>query len=173
MDEQTARWDGRLRRIIAVLVALAVLAERAADRSFPVRCFVLWILRRAEAVVAEFVAEATGMPQPAFAGIGTTGNDPEDALLLAARLHALAEALPSCCAARSSSPRLAGGGGEGEAQDGGGRRRALAGLPSPPTVSRPGRTTPHDVLTARRPVDHRRGWYQFSVRWRKAATTCS
>ncbi|MCV0405184.1 MAG: hypothetical protein K5872_03030, partial [Rhizobiaceae bacterium] len=42
---------------------------------------------------ADFVAEATGMPQPAFAGIGTTGNDPEDALLLAARLHALAEAL--------------------------------------------------------------------------------
>ncbi|MCV0397734.1 MAG: hypothetical protein K5878_20465 [Rhizobiaceae bacterium] len=93
MDEQTARWDGRLRRIIAVLVALAVLAERAADRSYPVRCFVLWLLRRAEAAVADFVAEATGMPQPAFAGIGTTGNDPEDALLLAARLHALAEAL--------------------------------------------------------------------------------
>ncbi|MCV0396676.1 MAG: hypothetical protein K5872_23230 [Rhizobiaceae bacterium] len=93
MDEQTARWDGRLRRIIAVLVALAVLAERAADRSYPVRCFVLWLLRRPEAVVADFVFEATGMPQPAFAGIGTTGNEPEDALLLAARLHALAEAL--------------------------------------------------------------------------------
>ncbi|MCV0395504.1 MAG: hypothetical protein K5872_16710 [Rhizobiaceae bacterium] len=93
MDGDTARWDGRLRRIIAVLVALAVLAERAADRSYPVRCFVLWLLRRAEAVVADFVAEATGMPQPAFAGIGTTGNEPEDALLLAARLHALAEAL--------------------------------------------------------------------------------
>ncbi|MCV0397538.1 MAG: hypothetical protein K5872_20205 [Rhizobiaceae bacterium] len=115
MDGDTARWDGRLRRIIAVLVALGVLAERAADRSYPVRCFVLWILRRAEAAVADFVAEATGMPQPAFAGIGTTGNDPEDALLLAARLRALAEALgvllrrvrPSPCgsAGIGSAPR--------------------------------------------------------------------
>ncbi|MCV0408290.1 MAG: hypothetical protein K5872_18870, partial [Rhizobiaceae bacterium] len=86
--------DGRrLRRIAALLVALAALAEQAAGRCYLVRCFVLWILRRAEAAVADFVAEATGMPQPAFAGIGTTGNDPEDALLLAPRLHALAEAL--------------------------------------------------------------------------------
>ncbi|MCV0397216.1 MAG: hypothetical protein K5872_14750 [Rhizobiaceae bacterium] len=92
--EGYAAGDGRrLRRIVALLVALAALAEQAAGRCYLVRCFVLWLLRRAEAVVADFVAEATGMPQPAFAGIGTTGNDPEDALLLAARLHALAEAL--------------------------------------------------------------------------------
>ncbi|MCV0396889.1 MAG: hypothetical protein K5872_09225 [Rhizobiaceae bacterium] len=94
MDGYAARGDGRrLRRIAALLVALAALAEQAAGRCYLVRCFVLWLLRRAEAAVADFVAEATGMPQPAFAGIGTTGNDPEDALLLAARLHALAEAL--------------------------------------------------------------------------------
>ncbi|MCV0393859.1 MAG: hypothetical protein K5872_11855 [Rhizobiaceae bacterium] len=94
MDGYAARGDGRrLRRIAALLVALAALAEQAAGRCYLVRCFVLWLLRRAEAAVGEFVAETTGMPQPAFAGIGTTGNDPEDALLLAARLHALAEAL--------------------------------------------------------------------------------
>ncbi|MCV0395349.1 MAG: hypothetical protein K5872_07950 [Rhizobiaceae bacterium] len=160
MDGYAARGDGRrLRRIAALLVALAALAEQAAGRCYLVRCFVLWLLRRAEAVVADFVAEATGMPQPAFAGIGTTGNDPEDALLLAARLHALAEALGVllCCAARPSSPRFTG---EGEARDGGGRCRLRpVAFPAHPMVSRPGRTTPHKTPAARRTADRGRGWY--------------
>ena len=52
-----------LQRIAAVLLSLALLAERAASRSFPVRFLVLVILRRAEAIARTFVAneiEAAG-----------------------------------------------------------------------------------------------------------------
>jgi hypothetical protein len=76
---------------MAMLVALAALAERAAARSYPVRCFVLWLLRRAEAVAEEFVFEATGTP--AIGGIAAVGNGPADAIRLAARFRALAAAL--------------------------------------------------------------------------------
>ena len=94
MDGQAARGGGRmLRRIIALLVALAVLAERAAERSLPVRWFVLWILRRAEAVVEDFVFDETGMPPPAMEGIAPAGNGPDDAFALAARFRSLAAAL--------------------------------------------------------------------------------
>jgi hypothetical protein len=55
MDARAAfRSERTLRRIVLLLVALAGLAERAADRSWPVRCFVLWLLRRAEAATAEW-----------------------------------------------------------------------------------------------------------------------
>lgn len=81
-----------LRRVIALLVALAILAERTAGRSAPVRLFVLWILRRAETVAVEFVFEQTGMP-PAVDEIARSGNGPEDASRLAARFRALAAAL--------------------------------------------------------------------------------
>ena len=46
-----------LRRIAAMLLALATLAERAAGRSRPVRWLVLWALSRAEAAASAFVAE--------------------------------------------------------------------------------------------------------------------
>jgi hypothetical protein len=82
-----------LRRIIALLVSLAILAERAAERSLPVRWLVLWILRRAETVVEDFVFDETGLPPPALEGIAPAGNGPNDALRLAARFRALAAAL--------------------------------------------------------------------------------
>ena len=81
------------RRIIALLVSLAVLAERVADRSSLVRWLVLWILRRAETVVEDFVFDETGMPPPALDGIALAGNGPDDALRLAASFRALAAAL--------------------------------------------------------------------------------
>lgn len=94
MDVHAAMGDDRvLRRIIAMLVALAAVAERAGARSCPVRCLVLSILLRAEAVARDFVAEATGMPQPAIEAIATARNGPADANRLAARLLALANAL--------------------------------------------------------------------------------
>ncbi len=46
-----------LRRIAAILLALATVAECAANRSRPVRWLVLWILQRAEAVASAYVAE--------------------------------------------------------------------------------------------------------------------
>ena len=46
-----------LRRIAAILLSLASLAECVADRSRPVRWLVLWILQRAETVAGAYVAE--------------------------------------------------------------------------------------------------------------------
>ena len=94
MDGQAARGGDRmLRRIIALLVSLAVLAERAALRSLPVRWYVLWLLRRAETMVEDFVFDETGMPPPAMEGFAPIGNGTDDALRLAARFRALAAAL--------------------------------------------------------------------------------
>ena len=93
MDGNAARGGERmLRRVIALLVVSAVLAERAAERSLPVRWFVLWVLRRAETVVEDFVFDETGMPL-AVEGFAVAGNGPDDALALAARFKALAAAL--------------------------------------------------------------------------------
>ncbi len=94
MDVQAAIGGGRrLRRIMALLLSLAVLAERAAARSFPVRFLVLWLLRQAETVAEELVFEETGIPPSAIAGVAAAGYGAEDALRLAQRLHALADAL--------------------------------------------------------------------------------
>ncbi len=94
MDVHAARGgDKALRRIAALLVSLAVLAERAAGRSFPVRCLVLWLLRRAETVAEDYVFEWTGTPPSAIAGIAAAGYGPADALRLAARFRVFAAAL--------------------------------------------------------------------------------
>lgn len=101
MDGHAVVGDGRtLRRIIAMLVALAVLAERSAARSAPLRWFVLLVLRRAERAADPFVFEEAGLP-PSIEPFAAAGNDPEDALRLAARFRALAAALgtllPDAC----------------------------------------------------------------------------
>lgn len=95
MDVHTATMGNErtLRRIMALLVALAALAERAAARSFPVRCLVLWILGRAEAVAGAFVFEATGAPPPAIEAIPRFRGGSADAIRLAARFKVLAAAL--------------------------------------------------------------------------------
>jgi hypothetical protein len=87
MDERT------LRRIIATLVALALLAERAAGRSWPVRRLVLWMLRRAEFAVGDYVFAVTGTPPSAFAGIAEDESGPEEAFRLAASFRMLAAVL--------------------------------------------------------------------------------
>ena len=85
--------DRTLRRIIGLLVALAAFAERAAGRSFPVRWFVLAVLRRAESVARDFVAEATQAAWPAFGEPLDVRGCREDAALLALRFRLLAAAL--------------------------------------------------------------------------------
>jgi hypothetical protein len=101
------RNDRTLRRITALLVSLAVLAERAAYRAVPVRWLVLCLLRHAEAVVRDHVAETTGwdwsdlacafgFDSDADAGFDAghgSGNGPADALALAWRLRMLAAVL--------------------------------------------------------------------------------
>ncbi len=85
-----------IRRIAEILVALAALAERAAGRSFPVRWFILSILRHAEAVACAWVADTTQTDWPPLDEQLEHENRPLDAALLAWRFRALAAVL---CAA--------------------------------------------------------------------------
>ena len=67
--EWKAQTDGRrLRRIVALLLALAGLADRAAVAPFPVRFIVLAILRRAEAIAWTFAIEAVSCAPARCAG---------------------------------------------------------------------------------------------------------
>lgn len=85
-----------MRRAVARLMSLAVLAERASYRCFVIRCLVLWILRPAEsyveAYIEELVASLTGAPA-LFVDNQAIGNDPDDAIRLAERFRALAAML--------------------------------------------------------------------------------
>ena len=89
-----AGWDFRtLSRIAALLAALAVLAERAGSRSFPVRWIVLAILRRAETVAHGFVVEASQTTWPYLEEDLETDSRPVDAAWLAWRFRLLAAVL--------------------------------------------------------------------------------
>lgn len=74
-------------RIVTMLFALACLADRASRAPHAVRAFVLWLLRRAETAVRECIA---GQVWPMAVRLG---NDPADALDLAASFRALARAV--------------------------------------------------------------------------------
>ena len=97
---------GTSKGIAATLLALALLAERAAGRSFPVRFLVLAILGRAEAIARACVARASatviaeaieaGCPCPDFPDLACLDESDglhcgaADAVLLALRLRILA-----------------------------------------------------------------------------------
>ncbi len=83
----------RLRQIVTLLLSLAALAEKAGRRSVPVRWFVLVLLRHAEAVARDFVAETTGTTLPCPEAPLGAGTRPADAALLAGRLRMLAALL--------------------------------------------------------------------------------
>lgn len=90
-----------LMRLVALLHALAGLAERAAGRSAAIRGIVLWLLRRAEPIARDYVCGEEDMPAcgdddmppatgPWPAAPCPVGNRPEDALHLAETFRALA-----------------------------------------------------------------------------------
>lgn len=85
--------DRILEHIVALLVALAVQAERAACRSFPTRWLALVILRTAEARACACAAEVTPCDWRGFAHTAELGYGPGDAILLAARFRMLAAML--------------------------------------------------------------------------------
>jgi hypothetical protein len=97
-----------LKRIIALLFALAELADRASLSPFPVRGHVLCILRPAEAVIQAFIIDMARdlgmlMPPQAYLTISEQmcapdGDDPADATRLALRLRVLALTLASLAA---------------------------------------------------------------------------
>jgi hypothetical protein len=107
--ERAVQDRGTLQGIARTLLALALLAERSAARSFPVRFLVLAILFRAEAIARRFVARTAatliaeaidaGCPDVPFPDLACL-DEPDglhygaaDAVLLALRLRILAAAL--------------------------------------------------------------------------------
>lgn len=74
-----------LMRIVALLLALATLAERACFAPLAVRVTVMGLLRPAELAAWDFVQGDATMPEPVGAD-----DDPAAAMLLAARFRALA-----------------------------------------------------------------------------------
>ncbi len=82
-----------LSRIAALLVALALLAERAGSRSLPVRWIVLAILRRAEMVAHGFVVDVSQTTWPHFDEELEPDCRPLDAAWLAWRFRLLAAVL--------------------------------------------------------------------------------
>ena len=107
MERAVQDW-GTLQGLARTLLALALLAERSAARSFPVRFLVLAILFRAEAIARRFVARTSatliaealdaGCPCPDFPDLACL-DEPAglhygaDAMLLALRLRILAAVL--------------------------------------------------------------------------------
>lgn len=83
--------DRMLRQVIALLVLLAGVAERAAGRAVPVRILVLLVLRRAESVARAYAAGALWVDVICYEDGGLDG--PPGAAALALRFRALAAAL--------------------------------------------------------------------------------
>lgn len=109
--EWTAEAKGRaLQRMVALLLALADLAERAGAAPFPVRFIVLAILRHAEAVAWQFVAVAVPVPSRADVEAPVPCRDSRaEAVRLALGLRILALVVAELTAqapARVSSARL-------------------------------------------------------------------
>lgn len=89
-----------LQRIVALLFSLAHSAQRASSRSYPVRCFVLWVLRRAEPYAWQCITRECGFESgaPLPRSLRTPLllvilNTPGDARRIAATYRALARAL--------------------------------------------------------------------------------
>jgi hypothetical protein len=97
-----------LMRLVATLLALANLADRASLAPYPVRCHVLAILHPAEAVLQAFIINmardlGAQMPPQAYLTISEQmcmpdGDNPADATRLALRLRVLALTLASLAA---------------------------------------------------------------------------
>jgi hypothetical protein len=88
-----ARHERTIRRIFALLVAFAGLAERAAGRSYPVRFLLLLVLRHAEVIARDYVADRMLVDGLWFDDGMECTSSPEDAALLAERFRLLAAEL--------------------------------------------------------------------------------
>ena len=84
-----------LDRLVAMLLVLAGVAEAAAAAPLPRRCFVLWVLRQADARVKGFTGNYAfwmGLP-PRPVLLVSSGNGPTAAMSLALSLRNLALAI--------------------------------------------------------------------------------
>lgn len=89
-----------LRRVVAVLLSLAGLADRAAGRSGAVCFLVVWLLRPGEVVARDYLdglaPGAAGLAAPLRPGAPESCYGAAEALRLAASFRALAAALAAC-----------------------------------------------------------------------------
>ena len=97
---QRNKTDHALMRIVALLVALASLAERAGGLPQPVRSAALWFLRPAQALAWEFV---TGQACPEIA-YSHRRDERAEAMRLAVSFRALARSLEAELAAPPRFP---------------------------------------------------------------------
>ncbi len=105
---ESERHGGMLQRIVALLFALADLADRASARSFRVRYEVMFILSHDEDVAREFIIEEaqwSGIPILYLPTAAYDGGSVDDAVQLAIRLRALAAILAYICAQTLPSKR--------------------------------------------------------------------
>ncbi len=91
----------RLMRIVALLLSLGILAERAGRAPLPVRVLAMGFLRRAESVARDFIGDVA-LPEPAG-----EDDDPAAAMRRAGRLRALAIALAAFAERLGGSSRAA------------------------------------------------------------------
>ncbi len=105
MDRNGGKDRQALGRIVAILLALADLADDAGARPRPIRVVVLWFLRAAEGIALDFViamARETGV-EPDLAVLPHAHDIADDAKRLARSFAALAGLLAEL-ADRSPSP---------------------------------------------------------------------
>ncbi|MDP3898765.1 MAG: hypothetical protein Q8Q62_19005 [Mesorhizobium sp.] len=107
MNGRVRKGRDMLERIAALLLSLASLAEHVATRAAPIRLIVLWLLRQAERVAADFVATD---PDAAFwedwlpIAPDRSGYGPADALALALSFRLLALGVQAMAAAAGRLP---------------------------------------------------------------------
>ena len=82
-----------LRRVVAVLLAFADLAERASGRSFAVRSLVLWLLGSAEVLTRGYLAKLTRDTAVQAEQFRFTRYSAAEAIRLAASFRQLAASL--------------------------------------------------------------------------------
>ncbi len=75
-----------LKSMVAFLFSFARMADKVAGQSYPLRCLILWLFRRAERVAWQCIM---GLPAPDWP-LGLQRNSPADARLMAKRLRKLA-----------------------------------------------------------------------------------
>ena len=96
---------GILKRIVALLFALAELADCASHASWPVRVLVLAILRQGETAARQLLVETSHPSAQSSVAVTPAGSSPADAMALALSLRLLALALAELLAeARRLSP---------------------------------------------------------------------
>ena len=107
MDRSRTADEHCIRRIVAVLLALADLAERAAGRPIAVRCLVLWLLRSGAVLARDHLAgltrDAAWPGQPVL----SAGYSATEAIRLATTFRHLAAALTAFAAENLASPQQA------------------------------------------------------------------